>query len=351
MANKSPAVPWWLRSDNPKAAPQTIIKKRPHRLKWAGMLAIILTLVGFAVARAGQKELQKLTVGYTPISGASIPLFIALEERLFQKYGYEVAGIFMGGSPLINSAILAGEFPIGYTGGGAIISSRLGGSDLIAIASPLQVLTIDGWARPEIKSIADLKGKRVGVTRFGASSYFAGLSMLESGGVKPNEVTFLQNGGVGESLAALMGGRVDVCMIGYPYGLRAKNAGFQLLFRPSTTDYGLFPTAAIAARDSWLKDARNRKVAVDFLRALGEGVLLARENAAVTKKALRRFARVNDDADLQGSFEFYKDVFPKTLRVEEKAMANAQKFVDHPKAKGADVKQFYDNSLVEEAMR
>jgi len=300
---------------------------------------------------AGQKDLQKLTVGYTPISGASIPLFIALEERLFQKYGYEVAGIFMGGSPLINAAILAGEFPIGYTGGGAIISSRLGGSDLIAIASPLQVLTIDGWARPEIKSIADLRGKRVGVTRFGASSYFAGLSMLESGGVKPNEVTFIQNGGVGESYAALLNGRVDVCMIGYPFGLRAKNAGFNLLFRPSTTEYGLFPTAAIAAREPWLKDSRNHKIAVDFLRALGEGVALARENAAVTKKALSKFTRVNDDADLQGSFEFYKDAFPRTLRVEEKAMENAQKFVDHPKAKGADVKQFFDNSLVEEAMR
>ncbi len=319
--------------------------------RWCFTIFLVTTLLMSVRSEAGQKELQRLTVGYTPISGAAIPLFIALEEKIFQKYGYDVSGIFMGGSPLINSAILAGEFPIGYTGGGAIISSRLGGSDLIAIASPLQVLTIDGWARPEIKSIADLRGKRVGVTRFGASSYFAGLSMLESGGVKPNEVTFLQNGGVGESLAALMGGRVDVCMIGYPYGLRAKNAGFQLLFRPSTTEYGLFPTAAIAARDSWLKDPKNHKVAVDFLRALGEGVLLARENAAVTKKALRKFTRVNDDADLQGSFEFYKDAFPRTLRVEEKAMANAQKFVDHPKAKGADVKQFFDNSLVEEATR
>ena len=319
--------------------------------RWWFAIFLVMTLLLNVRSDAAQKDLQKLTVGYTPISGAAIPLFIALEERLFQKYGYDVSGIFMGGSPLINSAILAGEFPIGYTGGGAIISSRLGGSDLLAIASPLQVLTIDGWARPEIKSVADLKGKRVGVTRFGASSYFSGLAMLESGGVKPNEVTFIQNGGVGESLAALMGGRVDVCMIGYPYGLRAKNAGFQLLFRPSSTEYGLFPTAAIAARDSWLKDARNHKTAVDFLRALGEGVQLARENVAITKKALRKFTRVNDDADLQGSFEFYKDAFPKTLRVEEKAMANALKFVDHPKAKGADVRQFFDNSLVEEAMK
>ena len=325
------------------------MKARDRR--WWFAIFVVTALLPSVRSEAAQKELQKLTVGYTPISGASIPLFIALEEKIFQKYGYDVAGIFMGGSPLINSAILAGEFPLGYTGGGAIISSRLGGSDLIAIASPLQVLTIDGWARPEIKSIADLRGKRVGVTRFGASSYFAALSMLESGGVKPGEVTFIQNGGVGESFAALTGGRVDVCMIGYPFGLRAKNAGFQLLFRPSTTEYGLFPTAAIAARDSWLKDARNRKVAVDFLRALGEGVQLARENAVVTKKALRKFTRVNDDADLQGSYEFYKDAFPRTLRVEEKAMANAQKFVEHPKAKGADVKQFYDNSLVEEAMK
>jgi ABC-type nitrate/sulfonate/bicarbonate transport system substrate-binding protein len=302
-------------------------------------------------ARAGQKDLQKLTVGYTPISGAALPFFIAVEERIFQKHGFEVSPVFMGGSPLVNSAILAGEFPIGYTGGGAVISSRLSGSDLVAIASPLPVLTIDGWAKPEIKSIGDLRGKRVGVTRFGASSYFSALSMLEAGGVKPNEVTFIQNGGVGESLAALMGGRVDVCMIGYPFGLNAKNAGFHLLFRPSQTEYGLFPTAVIAARESWLKEVKNRRVAVDFLRALHEGLVLSRENATVTKRALKKFTRVDDDASLQGSFEFYKDAFPANLRVVEKAMANALKFVDHPKAKQFDIRQSFDNSFVDEAMK
>ena len=313
---------------------------------------LLITASFFSVcAQAAQKDLQKLTVGYTPIAGAALPFFIAVEEKIFQKYGFEVFPVFMGGSPLINSAILAGEFPIGYTGGGAVISSRLAGSDLIAIASPLPVLTIDGWSKPEIKSIGDLRGKRVGVTRFGASSYFAALSMLESGGVKPSEVVFIQNGGVGESLAALMGGRVDACMIGYPFGLTAKNAGFQLLFRPSQTEYGLFPTAVIAARESWVKDAKNRKVAIDFLRALNEGQLLARENATVSKRALRKFTRVNDDASLQGSFEYYRDAFSPTLRVVEKAMANALKFVDHPKAKQADVKQSFDNSLVDEAMK
>jgi len=107
---------------------------------------------------AAQKELQKLTVGYTPVSGAALPFFVAVEEKLFQKHGFDIAPVFMGGSPLINSAILAGEFPIGYTGGGAVLASRLAGSDLIVIGSPLPVLTIDAWARPEIKSLSDLRG-------------------------------------------------------------------------------------------------------------------------------------------------------------------------------------------------
>lgn len=302
-------------------------------------------------AQAGQKEFQKLTVGYTPIGAGSLPLFIAVEERTFQKYGYEVFPVFMGGSPLINSAILAGEFPIGYTGGGAVIASHVSGSDLIAIASPLPVLTIDGWSRPEIKSIADVRGKRLGVTRFGASSYFSALSMLEAGGVKPNEVTFIQNGGVGESFAALQGGRVDVCMIGYPFGLNAKNAGFNLLFRPSQTDYGLFPTAVLGARESWLKDPRNHKLTIDFLRVMTEAQQFARDNAVVSKRALKKFTRVDDEALLQGSFEYYREAFPRSIRVNEKAMANALKFVEHPKAKQFDVRQSFDNSFVDEAMK
>jgi NitT/TauT family transport system substrate-binding protein len=324
--------------------------KLKHRCFKFLLLAWALLLTAASNAHAVQ-GLIKLTVGFTPIAGASLPLLIAVEEKSFQKYGIEVTPIFMGGSPLINSAVLSGEFPIGFTGGGAVISSRLAGSDLISIAEPLPVLTIDGWARPEIKTIAELRGKRIGITRFGASSYFAGLSMLESAGIRPNEVVFIQNGGVGESLAALLGGRVDACMIGYPFGLRAKKEGFRLLFRPSENEYGLFPTAVIAARESWLKDAGHRKIAVDFLRGLSVGQQLANSNAEVSKRALRKYTRVDDDAELQGSFDFYKSGFSGSLRTDEKSMANALKFVDHPKAKGADVRQFYDNSLVDEATR
>jgi ABC-type nitrate/sulfonate/bicarbonate transport system substrate-binding protein len=88
-------------------------------------------------------------------------------------------------------------------------------------------------------------------------------------------VVFIQAGGVGKSFAALANGAVDAAMIGFPYGLHAKQAGYQLLFRPPDTEYGLFPNATIAARESWLKEPRQRRIAVSFIRAMSEGLALA----------------------------------------------------------------------------
>ena len=130
--------------------------------------------------------------------------------------------------------------------------------------------------------------------------------------------------------------------------MRAKNAGFPLLFRPMDSDYGLFPTAVIAARESWLREPKNRRLAVEFLRALHSGLQLTRESPNAVKRALRKYTRVADEALLQGSFEYFREAFPASLQTPEKAMANALKFIDHPKAKQYDVRQSFDNSLVDE---
>ena len=60
---------------------------------------------------------------------------------------------------------------------------------------------------------------------------------------------------------------------------------------------------------------------------------------------------IDDDAYLQGSFEYYRAAFPPLLRVIERAMATALKFIDHPKARQFDVRQSFDNSFIDEAMR
>ena len=314
--------------------------------------AALMTLWVFsAAAHAAQPDLIKLTAGYTPITAATLPLFIAIDEKLFQKYGLEVVPVFFGGTPLIVSAMMAGEFPIGLTGGGGIISSRLAGSDLTVIGSYLQVLTINGMAKPEIKSINDLKGKKIAVSRIGASTYFAAVAMLDSRGMKPTDVLFIQAGGNAESFAALTNGAVDAAMLGYPFSLKTKQAGFQALFRPADSEYGLYPNATVAARESWLKIPRNHKVAVNFLRAMGEGLHLAKTDAGVSKKALRRYLRVQDETTLQATLEYIQPYFPVSLLTIEKAMANGIKFLDNPKAKELDPKQTFTNRYVDEALK
>src|SRR4051794_41906373 len=86
--------------------------------------------------------------------------------------------------------------------------------------------SIDSWSKPEIQSIAELRGKTIGVTRLGSSTHFAAAAMLASAGLQPTGATLLQTGGVGESLAALFSLQADAGMLAPPQKLGAKKGGF-----------------------------------------------------------------------------------------------------------------------------
>jgi len=101
----------------------------------------------------------------------------------------------------------------------------------------------------------------------------------------------------------------------------------------------------------FLKEPPNRKIAVSFLSAMSEGLHLSKTDAGTSRKALRRYLRVQDEATLQGTWEYLQPYFSVTLQTSEKAMANAIKFLDHPKAKQLDPKQTFNNRYVDEAMK
>ena len=321
------------------------------KIMWALLTSAVLS--GICVTSpANAAEPRKMIVPYTPLTGASTPFWIAIEEKLFQKYGLEIAPLFIsGGSSAIVPAMTSGQFDIGAVGGGAVVLNRFSGGDLITIGAQTGVYTTDCFAKPEIKSIRDLKGKTIAVTRFGTSTHFAGLSMLHLGGLKPTDVVFIQIGGSSEAIAGLSSGRVDAAMLGYPASDVALKKGFRQLTVLAKGEDGAFPTTAIAARESWLKDSKNREIALNFLRAFTDGLILARTEAALSKKVLRKYTRVDDEAVLQATFEYYKKYFGDTLKVDEKSYANLLQLLDHPKAKDADPKRFFDNSLLEQIRR
>jgi NitT/TauT family transport system substrate-binding protein len=298
-------------------------------------------------------EPVKLSVPYTPISGVTSPLYAGVDEGFFARQGLEVEiEFFNGGSIPIIQSMVAGQFPIGLPGGGDVILNRLSGGDLTFIATTQGFFTIDSYAKPEIRSIADLRGKTIAVTRIGTSSYFAGVAALASAGIKPDEVAFIQSGGVPESAAVLIAGQADAAMMGYPAAIRAEQAGFPRLFTfAELGEYGLYPTAVLVASDPWLREPRNRDVALRFVRALNEGLQLVRTNGEVFKRVVGKYTQTDDAVVMQLTWEYFQKYLPQSLLTQEKSIRNALQYIDHPAAKDADPKQFYDNSLVEEVER
>src|SRR5438132_3473881 len=180
------------------------------------LLASALLSGIFWVSSVNAAEPRKMIVPYTPLTGASTPFWIAIEGKVFQKYGLDITPVYVAGSSTIVAAMTSGQFDIGAVGGGAVVLNRFSGGDLITIGAQTGVYTTDCFAKPEIKSIRDLKGKTIAVTRFGTSTHFAGLSMLHLGGLKPTDVVFIQIGGSSEAIAGLSSGRLDAAMLGYP---------------------------------------------------------------------------------------------------------------------------------------
>ncbi len=329
-------------SSAPAAAPKAVPAAAPTSASQAPTAG--------AVDASGQ--LEKMTVPYTPISGPMAPLWIGVEQKLFEKYGLEVTAQFVGGSSPITQALTTGEYDLAVANGGVAALNRLNGGDIMIVGIHAPTFSIDSWSKPEIRSIPELRGKTIGVTRFGSSTHFAAIAMLESAGMQPSDATILQTGGVSESLAALLSGQMDAVMLAPPQSFEARRAGYhQVALLSELGEYGLFPETGIIAREAVLREPQRRATGVRFMRAFGEALRLAKTDAELTKQVFRKYAQIDDEGVLQDTFDFYSKFFPDTLRIDERSIVNMMAFLDHPQARSADPKLFYDNGLVDEASR
>lgn len=286
---------------------------------------------------------------YTPVTGVTLPLWIAVDEGFFAQQGIDVDAQFVGGGgSVITQAMTSGQYDVALVGGGDVALNHLAGGDLLLIAAYMSTFTVEAWAKPEIKAIADLKGKNAVVTRLGTTSHFAAISMLASGGLKADDVTFIQSGGNVESVATMVSGNADVGLVGYPDLLQAKQAGFHKLDYVHSGNFGLYPSVGAAVRRDWLQAPENRALALRCLRALDQGLRLARTDAALGKRSLRKYTKTDDEDVLQETWAYYQQYFPESLRVEETGVKNMLQLLDDPRARDADPRQFFDNSLVDQ---
>jgi NitT/TauT family transport system substrate-binding protein len=134
------------------------------------LILLFLCVVISSAKLSAQTPLEKLRVTYSAIGGSQASVWIPYEAGIFRKYGLDVELLYVAGGGRAGQVVQSGEVPIGVFTGGAVINANLAGGDLVVIASSMNVMTFVVMARPEIKRVEDLKGKKIGVSRFGSAT-------------------------------------------------------------------------------------------------------------------------------------------------------------------------------------
>ncbi len=313
-------------------------------MKKVRLLGFVLLICCLMTAPAWSQGKTKLNVIYPAISGISSALWVAAEANTFAKYGLEVTLLYIPSAPQVVRVMLAGDSQISYTGGAPVVNANLGGTDLVFVGGVANMPAFYLMATPDIKSIEDLRGKTVGVTRFGSSTDFTMRYVLQKHGLQPEkDVTFLQIGGMPELAAAISKRLIVAAPFSSPTNLRAKKAGAHVLIDMAKAGVA-FPHQGIASTRSYIR--ANRDVVLNFLKGYSEGIEKMITDKPFTKKVLQKYTRDQDDEIMETTYQYGLDYIARPPYPTRDGIAEALKQSIHPKAKTANPEDFVDMSLV-----
>jgi ABC-type nitrate/sulfonate/bicarbonate transport system substrate-binding protein len=312
-------------------------------LAFAGMLGVVwfghATVVDSVAANATMR------VGYPQPSGAMLPLWLVSDAKLDQKYGVPVQNIFISGAARMNQSMVAGDIDLASIGG-AVVNTVLAGGDLVAIAVGVPTYGFSLYGRPEVKDIASLQGKVVGIMSKGASSEHAVIALLQRHGMQPGkDVKFIYLGGVREVVAALDRGIVSAGVLSSPTTLMARRLGQKELVNIATLNLP-YMHSGVAIRRSFARQQPEQIKA--YLRAYIAAIKIANEDAETSKRALARYLATNDSAILDEAYQTFRGIFPKVPYVTEDYIKSVLAVSDNPKAAGANPKDFFDTRFLKE---
>jgi ABC-type nitrate/sulfonate/bicarbonate transport system substrate-binding protein len=227
------------------------------------------------------------------------------------------------------------------------VESGLKGGDAIFIGGISIVPAVHFMALPEIRSVQDLRGKPVGVTRFGSSTDFAMRQVLRKYGLEPvRDLPVLQIAGGHRALAtALLNRQIFAAPIAPPNSLRAEKGGAKLLV--DMTKSGIyFPYSTIASTRAFLK--QNRNAALGFMKAYSDGIKRMAADKPFALAVIKKYMREQDPEILDVTYKYGLDYIARVPEPNKEGIMEVLRQSTDPKAKTALPENFIDDSLVRE---
>src|ERR1043165_2953717 len=316
-----------------------------RRHPWLGSFLLLILFV----AASASAQVARIKVGYSSIGVGQSLVWVAKEGGLFKENGLDVQLIFVGSSSLLTQAVIAGDVPIAIMSGTAAIGSQLARSDVIMGAStkkdPAQafLVTAKGISQP-----AQLKGKKLAVSRIGASSDFILRLILKKLGLVPDkDVAIVQIGSSPVRMAALANGAADGTALTFEEMMVAKKMGFNVML--NIMDYGVESlNSDVVTTRRFIRESRD--TVQRFIKAMVKGVSFFAANKKFAMDVIARYTKSKDMEKIEYGYDYAAKIFLKKPYTPIKGIQLALEEIGerNPAARTANPEQFIDMSIVRE---
>jgi len=239
------------------------------------------------------------------VPGATyLPVYLAADAGTYAKEGLQVDVLeFRGGSDLVK-AVISGSVDVGLVSLAEVTAGIDAGQPLKAFYAGFNIPDFDWYASPSLKSFAEAKGKRIGITQYGSSSDFITRYALSRNGIDPSrDVQIIQAGPPATRIAAMQAGQLDISIFSTPEKFLAADRGFKLVYSQKDLA-GDYPFHVFFGTESFL--SRYPHTIRALLRGHVTAVRLAKQDRRRAEDSLRKHFEI----DPQYVGRAYDDVIP-----------------------------------------
>lgn len=309
-------------------------------------LWIIFAAIFLFHSGAFGQGLTRIVSGYSGLAGSHAILWIGRDAGIFEKNGLKVEPVLLRSGPTHMQALIAGEIQMGQTGGPSVLAAGVAGADIVFLAVALN--TPPNVLMGTVSRVEELKGKAVGVTRYGSNTDFSARFALRKFGLQPDkDVALIQLGDFQGIMGGIATGRVAAGILADPFTDHAAKLGYKEL--ANVANLGLeFPFVGIVTRKSYVRDQPD--TVRRYVRAYIEAIALYINNRDLAAKVTGKYTGIKDAAILASTVNFYA---PKLSRAPYPTVGGIRVVLEqlaaqNPKAKTIDPETFMDVTFVKQ---
>ena len=294
------------------------------------------------VSRSFAAESKKIVFAYSSIGSMATGVWMAKDSGAFDKYGIPADIIFISSGPVVVQALIGGDLQGGSGASNAVINAVLNGAPIVAIGGTANRPYHRLFVQSEINRIEDLKGKILGVTRFGSITDNLTRILLRKYGLE-NSVNVRQMGGTLEVAAAFQNRQIAGAVTG---DLRVTPPS-QPKILLQLIDLGIpYSMNMLAVSREMLK--RDPDTAEKIVRAYSEGVAFMNQNKERALKIIAKYAHMTDPKQTEIHYRDSVTYLDRIPRAEPEAVQTILEFMGK---KGVAPETFQDNSIIDKLNR